>query len=126
MGRTFVEAVINGPLDTRTYSFLVDTGSAMMGLPLEDIEALGLEIVPEGQTRFLTATGIVEMDTYGIAGRVLAGNPGGKGFVTMVAPAPIPLIGYEMLQSMRMRVNPVSEQLEDVPDDVINHPPYML
>ena len=126
MGRTFVEAVITGPLETRTYSFLVDTGSAMMGLPMEEIEALGLEIVPEGQTRFLTATGVVELDTYGIAGGVLAGNTRGKGFVTMVAPAPIPLIGYEMLQSMRMRVNPVSGELEDVPDEVIDHPPYML
>ena len=44
----------------------------------------------------------------------------------MVAPAPIPLIGYELLQSMRMRVDPVTERLEEVPDDVIDHPPYML
>ena len=126
MGRTYVEAIINGPSDTRRYSFLVDTGSAMMGLPVEEIEALGLELIPEGQTRFLTANGVVELDTYGISGRVLAGRRRGKGFVTMVAQAPIPLIGYELLQSMRMGVNPVSEQLEDVPDDVVNHPPYML
>jgi predicted aspartyl protease len=126
MGRTFVDITINGPLDSRTYSFLVDAGSALMGLPLEEIEALGLQQVPDGQLRFLTATGIVELDTYAITGRVLADRPRGNGFTAMVAPAPIPLIGYERLQNMRLRVNPVTEQLEDVPDDVIDHPPYML
>ena len=126
MGSTVVEALISGPLNTRGFSFLVDTGSAMMGLPQVEIDALGLELIPDGQTRFLTATGVVELDTYLIRGRVLAGQRGGKGFATMVAPAPIPLIGYELLQSMRMRVNPVTERLEEVPDDVIDHPPYML
>jgi predicted aspartyl protease len=126
MGRTFVDITINGPLDSRTYSFLVDTGSALMGLPLEEIEALGLQQVPDGQARFLSQSGIVELDTYAITGRVLADRPRGNGFTAMVAPAPIPLIGYERLQNMRLRVNPVTEQLEDVPDDVIDHPPYML
>ena len=126
MGRTFVEAIINGPSGTRRYSFLVDTGSALMGLPMEEIEALGLTKVPDGETRFLTATGIVELDTYAIAGRVLVDRARGNGFAAMVAPAPIPLIGYERLQSMRLRVNPVTERLEDVPDDVVDHPPYML
>ena len=97
-----------------------------MGLPQEEIEALGLELIEEGQTRFLTATGPVELDTYLIRGRVLTGRPGGKGFASMVAPAPMPLMGYEMLQTMRMRVNPVSEQLEEVSDDVVDHPPYLL
>ena len=126
MGRTVVDAVINAPNGSKRYSFLVDTGSAMMGLPQEEIDTLGLQVILDGQTRFLTATGIVELDTYGISGSVLAGRSRGKGFVTMVAPAPIPLIGYELLQSMRMRVNPVPEQLDDVPDKVIYHPPYML
>ena len=45
----------------------------------------------------------------------------------MVAPAPISLIRYELLQTMRMCVNPVTAQLEDImPDDVVNRPPYML
>jgi predicted aspartyl protease len=97
-----------------------------MGLPIEEIEALGLPTVPDGQTRFLTATGIVELDTYSIAGRLVIDRPRGNGFTAMVAPAPIPLIGYERLQNMRLRVNPVKEQLEDVPDDEVNHPPYLL
>ncbi len=64
MGRTTIDAIINGPSDSRRYSFLVNTGSAMMGLPQEEIDALGLELIPEGQTRFLTATGVVELETY--------------------------------------------------------------
>ena len=126
MGRTFVDAIIYGPSDTRRYSFFVDTGAALMGLPLEEIEALGLPMVPDGQTRFLTATGVVELDTYSITGRVIVDRPRGNGFTAMVAPAPIPLIGYERLQNMRLRVNPVSEQVEDVPDDEVNYPPYFL
>ena len=126
MGRTFVEGIVFGPLDTRRYSFLVDTGAALMGLPMEEIEALGLPQVPDGRMRFLTATGIVELETYSITGRVLVDRPRGNGFTAMVAPAPIPLIGYERLQNMRLRVNPVTELLEDVPDEVVDHPPYML
>ena len=126
MGRTFVEGIIFGPLDTRRYSFFVDTGAALMGLPMEEIEALGLPQVPDGRMRFLTATGIVELETYSITGRVLVDRPRGNGFTAMVAPAPIPLIGYERLQNMRLRVNPVTEVLEDVPDEVVDHPPYML
>ncbi len=121
-----MEAIIFGPADSRRYSFLVDTGAALMGLPIEEIEALGLPMVPDGQTRFLTATGVVELDTYSITGRVIVDRPRGNGFTAMVAPAPIPLIGYERLQNMRLRVNPVSEQVEDVPDDEVNHPPYFL
>ena len=126
MGRTLVEAIIFGPAESRRYSFLVDTGAALMGLPLEEIEALGLPKVPDGLTRFLTATGVVEMDTYSITGRVLVDRPRGNGFTAMVAPSPIPLIGYERLQNMRLRVNPVTEQLEDVPNDVVDYPPYFL
>ena len=120
MGRTFVEGTITGPSETRQYSFFVDTGSALMGLPMAEIEALGLEIVPNGKRRFITANGVSEFDTYRIDGQIH-----GKGFVTMVAQCPIPVVGYEMLQNLRLRVNPVSEQVEEVPDDEI-HPPYMI
>ena len=120
MGRTFVPGTIAGPGDTRSYDFFVDTGSAIMGLPMEEIEALGLEPVPNGQRRFITATGVVWFDTYRINGEIR-----GRGFTTMVAPCPAPLVGYEMLQTMRLRVNPVSEEIEEVPDDEI-HPPYFI
>ena len=91
-----------------------------MGLPLEEIEALGLELIQNGRRRFMTANGVAEFDTYRIDGEIR-----GNGFAAMVAPCPVPLVGYEMLQNMRLRVNPVSEEVEEVPDDEI-HPPYMI
>ena len=91
-----------------------------MGLPMAEIEALGLEVIPNGRRRFVTANGVTEFDTYRIDGEIR-----GYGFAAMAAPCPIPLVGYEMLQNMRLRVNPVNEEVEDVPDDEI-HPPYMI
>ena len=120
MGRTFVTATINGPSATSDYSFLIDTGASLMGLPMAEIEALGLDPVPNGRRRFVTASGVVEFDTY-----IITGTVRNRGFSTMVVPAPVPLMGYEMLQSMRFRVNAVNEELEDVPEDEI-HPPYLL
>ena len=120
MGRTFMEGTITGPAGTRRYDFFVDTGSALMGLPMEEIEGLGLEAVPNGKRWFITASGGVQFDTYRINGEIR-----GRGFTTMVAPCPIPLVGYEMLQTMRLRVNPVTEEMEEVPDDEI-HPPYFI
>ncbi len=120
MGRTFVPATITGPNATKEYSCLVDTGASLMDLPMAEIEALGLTPVPDGRRRFMTATGTIELETY-----TIIGNVRGRGFSTMAIAAPVPLIGYEMLQSMRFRVNPVIEEVEDVPDDEI-HPPYLL
>ena len=120
MGRTFVHATITGPKATKEYEFLVDTGATMMGLPIQDIEDLGLAPVPSGKRRFVTATGVVELDSYTIIGTIL-----GKGFSTMVIPTPVPLAGYELLESMRLRVNPVTERLEEVPEEQV-HPPYLL
>jgi predicted aspartyl protease len=120
MGRTFVNGTIFGPFDTRQYSFFVDTGAAMMGLPMEEIEALGLETVIDGKRVFLTANGRVELDTY-----LIRGNIRGRGFAAMVAPSPVPLVGYEMLQDMRLKVNPVTEELEEVLEEDLG-PPYML
>ena len=40
-------------------------------------------------------------------------------------PASTPLIGYEALENLGFRVNPVIRQIEPVPDDVV-HPPYLL
>ena len=91
-----------------------------MGLPVEEIEALGLETVIDGKRTFLTAAGRTQMDTCHIGGQIR-----GKGFGAMVAPAPILLVGYEMLQNMEMKVNPVTEQIEDAPKDHLG-PPYML
>jgi predicted aspartyl protease len=120
MGRTFAQATIHGPKASKEYSFLVDTGSTHMGLPIEQIEELGLTLIPDGKRRFITATGLLELDTY-----VALGIFGGVGFSATVIPTPVPLLGYKILESLRFRVNPVTQQLEEVPEDE-PHPPYLL
>ena len=120
MTSTKVNAVIIGPQAEREFTFLVDTGSTFIGLPEEDIESLGLTPIPDGKRRFLTANGRVERDTYSAYGRLED-----QGFLATVMVAPIPLIGYELLENMRYRVNPISQSLERVGDEEMG-PPYML
>ena len=120
MGRTFVNATINGPDRSKEFRFLVNTGSTYMGLPIEEIEKLGLTMIPRGRARVRTATGIVEYDTY-----IAIGELEEQGFVGTMLHAPIPLIGYEILENLGFKVNPVSEELERVPLDE-PHPPYQL
>ena len=112
MGRVFVDATITGRNAQREYRFLVDTGSTYMGLSNEEIEALGLTRIPEGRTEVLRANGIVGLDMY-----LALGVVDGRGFAATVLPSPIPLIGYEVLENLRFRVNPVSRELETVPLD---------
>lgn len=120
MGRTYVNATIVGQNTSKEYSFLVDTGSTFMGLPEEEIEELGLTLIPDGRRNVLTSSGIDESETYLALGRL-----DDRGFAATVLPRPIPLIGYETLENMRFKVNPVSGVLEEVPLDE-PHPPYQL
>jgi predicted aspartyl protease len=91
-----------------------------MGLPIEEIKELGLTLIPDGKRRFITATGVLELDTYVALGRLR-----GVGFLATVVSTPVPLLGYEILESLRLRVNPVTQRLEEVPEDE-PHPPYLL
>ena len=120
MGKTYVTATVIGPKGSKDYSFLVDTGATYMGLPQSEIEELGLELIPDGWIEILTGTGVVRRETY-----VAFGNLQGQGFAATVIAAPVPLIGYEILESSRFRVNPVTEELERVPADE-PHPPFLL
>ena len=104
---------------SRDYTFMVDTGSTYLALPPEEIEALGLE--PSGGTvKLISATGLVDVPTYSARGQLR-----GELFAAVVVPASIPLLGCELLQNLRYRVNPVNHAIEKVPDDEI-HPPYQL
>ncbi len=120
MGRTTAIATIIGGNEAREYEFLVDTGSTHIGLLRQDIDELELSPVPNGVLQVLTATGIVERQSYWAIGEI-----DGRGFGTMITEAPIPLIGYHLLESLRYRVNPVSHTLERIPADEPS-PPYML
>ena len=120
MGRTIATATIIGANEAREYEFLVDTGSTHIGLPQRDIDELDLSPIPNGVLQVLTANGIVERQSYWAIGEI-----DGRGFGTMITEAPIPLIGYHLLESLRYRVNPVAHTLERIPMDEPS-PPYML
>ena len=121
MGRTYATAMIIGADSTREYNFLVDTGATHIGLPQREIDDLGLEPIPQnGVLQVRTAVGVVELQAYGISGVI-----DGRGFVGMVTPAPIPLLGYELLENLGYKVNPVSRSLERISQDEFG-PPFML
>jgi predicted aspartyl protease len=119
LGRTEIRAKIIGEKETREYTFLVDTGATYLALPLEEIEALGLR-QGRGRLRLMSATGIVEVSTYFADGELR-----GEEFSAILVPASTPLIGYELLENLRFRVNPVTREIEKVPENVV-HPPYLL
>ena len=119
MGRITVQALAIGENGTRSFSFLVDTGSTYVGLPTDDIEALGLPLIPGGQRRTITDAGVVEKSTYGASIRLE-----GDTTAALVMESPIPLIGYEVLENLRMKVNPITRKLEKAPPDE-HMPPYM-
>lgn len=120
MGRTTIDAFIIGERGIRAFSFLVDTGSTYVGLPLEDIEALGLPRVPGGEHQVMTATGFIEQDSYGGGVRIdEVRTP------AIVIISPIPVIGYEVLENLRMKVNPITQEHEKIPDGEYS-PPYRL
>ena len=119
MGRTTVNATLIGERMSKEYEFLVDTGATHVGLPGEEIDHLGLTPIPRGRIRVLTAAGVAELDTYAALGEVQ-----GRGFSATVTEAPVPIIGYELLESIRLKVNPVTQEVEEVDDDLA--PPYLL
>ena len=114
-----IDARVFGELETRDYDFMVDTGSTYLALPMQEIEALGLTLTG-GTVRLMSATGWVDVPTYFARGELQ-----GQRFGAVLVPAATPLLGYELLQNLRFKVNPVTHEIEKVPDDEI-HPPYIL
>ena len=119
MGVTQIQARVIGEREEREYTFLVDTGSTYVALPPEEIEALGLR--PSGGTvRLMSATGPLDVQTYTVIGELR-----GQKFAGVAVPSATPLLGYELLQNLRYRVNTVTHDIEKVPDDEI-YPPFLL
>ncbi len=119
MGVTTVQVRVFGERETREFSFMVDTGSTFLALPQEEIDALGLPRA-RGTVKLVSATGLVDVPTYFVNGELR-----GQEFGAILVPAATPLLGYELLQNLRFKVNPVTYEIEKVPDDEI-HPPFML
>ena len=120
MGKTMVEASAAGPNGTRLFSFLIDTGATLIGLPSQDIEALGLPLVEGGRQKVLTAAGVIAQETYVATIRIEADvTP------ALVTEAPVPMIGWDVLERLRMKVNLVTHKLEKASEDE-PMPPFML
>ena len=119
MGLTQVQAKILGEYEEREYTFIVDTAATYIALPSEEIQGLGLR--PTGATvRLMSATGLVDVETFFVTAELR-----GQKFAGVVVPSSSHLLGYELLQNLRYRVNPVSHDIEKVPDDEM-YPPYLL
>ena len=120
MGITFARGNIAGKTETREYDFLVDTGATWIGLPQADIDALGLDTVPNATARIMTGNGVIETPIY-----VGVGMLEGTGFVNGAVPAPMPMVGYRLLQDLGFNVDLVNERIEKRPDGEFG-PPIML
>ena len=60
----------------RQYTSMVDTGSTYLALPLEEIDALGMEGGDWGTVMLVSATGPVEVDTYFARGELMGKGSG--------------------------------------------------
>ena len=121
MGITYASGSITGKTESREYHFLVDTGATWVGIPQDDIEALGLDVVPNAGAALMTANGTVRNTPIYVA----VGTLEGTGFVNGAVPAAIPLVGYQLLQDLGFKVDLVNERIDKRPDDEIG-PPFLL
>ena len=121
MGVAYARGSISGRGETREFDFLVDTGATWVGIPQADIDALGLDTVPNASAALVTADGTVNHTPIYIAIGMLEG----AGFVNGAVPAAVPLVGYKLLQDLGFKVDLVNERIEKRPDDEIG-PPFLL
>ena len=119
MKQTTIQALAIGENGTRSFTFLVDTRSTFVGLPLEDIKTLGLPMIHGGRYKITTDAGIVERETY-VASIQLDPDIA----PAIVLESPVPTIGWGVLENLRMKVNPVTRELEKAPPDE-HMPPYV-
>ena len=122
MGITQVQAKILGEYEEREYTFIVDTAATYIRGPAPGGDSSDSVYGPPVATvRLMSATGLVDVETFCCHGRTSRGQK----FAGVVVPSSSHLLGYELLQNLRYRVNPVSHDIEKVPDDEM-YPPYLL
>ena len=121
MGVTYARGSITGQNESREFDFLVDTGATWVGIPQADIDALGLDTVPNADAALMMADGTISRTPIYIAVGMLEGT----GFVNGAAPAAVPLVGYRLLQDLGFKVDLINGRIEPRPDDEIG-PPFRL
>ena len=117
-GLAEVQAKVFGKNETRKYQFTVGGCSNFLALPKEEIEVLGHRRA-QGMVRLMGATGMVDVETYFAEGELM-----GRVFSCILVPAATPLLGYHLLQNLRFKVNPVTFQIEKMPDHEF-FPPFL-
>ena len=120
MGITYASGSITGKSEVREFSFLVDTGATWVGLPQADIDALGLDTVPNAGASLMMADGSVRRTPIYIAIGMLEGT----GFVNGAVPTAMPLVGYKLLQDLGFKVDLENERIQPRPEGEIG-PPFL-
>ncbi len=110
MGKAVVEGTITGASGTRRYEFVVGPRHPFVGLPEEEIAGLGLAGIANGGRTFQTDSGVVKLATYSAQGTVL-----GELFAATVVPAPVPVLGLQLLENHGFTVNPETQRVEAIP-----------
>ena len=109
IGPTYAKGSITGKSEVREYDFLVDAGANWLGLPPDDIDALGLDAVPNANAPIYIGIGTLE----------------GAGFVNGVVPAELPVVSRRILQSLGFKVDLLRQRIEKRPTHEIG-PPFLL
>ena len=119
-GNNLRQGSITGKSANRAFDFLVDTGATWVGIPQDDIDALGLDAVPNAGAALMTADGKVLRSPIYVGIGMLEGT----GFVNGVVPAAVPLVGYKLLQDLGFKVDLVNERIGPRPDREVG-PPFL-
>ena len=109
MGITYAKGSITGKSEVREYDFLVDAGANWVGLPPDDIAALGLDPVPNADAPIYIGIGTLE----------------GAGFANGIVPAELPVVSCRLLQSLGFKVDLLNQRIEKRPANEIG-PPFLL
>jgi hypothetical protein len=109
MGVTYARGSITGKSETREYDFLVDTGATWVGIPPADIDALGLDTVPNASAATMTADGAISHTPIYVGIGMLEGT----GFVNgVVLPARLPARNYSSAKYGGNAMNVLNEPWE--------------
>ena len=118
---TYATGSITGRNETREFDFPVDAGATWLGVPQADIDALGLDTVPNSSAALMVADGSVSHTPVYIAVGMLEGT----GFVNGAVPAAVPLVGCKLLQDLGFKVDLVNERIEQRPEGETG-PPFLV
>ena len=106
--KTKTEAVIR----TREIEFLVDTGAAMLCLPIDTIEELGLDYLQTRQV--MTANGVVSRRIYSSV-KITIFDREATMDVMELPPGTPPLMGYLVLETLDLYPDAVRQTLTGNP-----------